>query len=70
MVMRVCDASGEAWLSVFNDQAEKIIGCSADELDRVKSEVKKHACMLQQVYTPLLFLELQDINVTCVCCGG
>ncbi|XP_019199875.1 PREDICTED: replication protein A 70 kDa DNA-binding subunit B-like [Ipomoea nil] len=38
MVMKVSDASGEAWLSVFNEQAEKIIGCTADELDRVKSQ--------------------------------
>nr|GMC55280.1 replication protein A 70 kDa DNA-binding subunit B [Ipomoea batatas] len=38
VAMRVSDASGEAWLSVFNEQAEKIIGCSADELDRLKSQ--------------------------------
>lgn len=41
VAMRVSDASGEAWLSVFNEQAEKIIGCSADELDRLKSQVNK-----------------------------
>ncbi|KAA8542553.1 hypothetical protein F0562_023705 [Nyssa sinensis] len=38
MVVKVSDASGEAWLSVFNEQAEKIIGCSADELDKLKSQ--------------------------------
>ncbi|KAK4479925.1 hypothetical protein RD792_012977 [Penstemon davidsonii] len=38
MVVKVSDASGEAYLSVFNDQAEKIIGCSADELNLLKSE--------------------------------
>ncbi|XP_052174654.1 replication protein A 70 kDa DNA-binding subunit B-like [Diospyros lotus] len=38
MVVKVSDASGEAWISVFNDQAEKIIGCSADELDKLKSQ--------------------------------
>ncbi|XP_043704466.1 replication protein A 70 kDa DNA-binding subunit B [Telopea speciosissima] len=38
MVVKVSDPSGEAWLSVFNEQAEKIIGCTADELDRMKSE--------------------------------
>ncbi|KAI7985352.1 Replication protein A 70 kDa DNA-binding subunit B [Camellia lanceoleosa] len=38
MVVKVSDASGEAWLSVFNEQAEKIIGCSADELDILKSQ--------------------------------
>jgi len=39
MVVKVSDPSGEAWLSVFNDQAEQILGCTADELDRIKSEV-------------------------------
>ncbi|XP_077222798.1 replication protein A 70 kDa DNA-binding subunit B-like [Tasmannia lanceolata] len=38
MAVKVADASGEAWLSVFNEQAEKIIGCTADELDSMKSE--------------------------------
>nr|XP_019709949.1 replication protein A 70 kDa DNA-binding subunit B isoform X2 [Elaeis guineensis] len=38
MVVKVSDHSGEAWLSVFNEQAEKIIGCTADELDRIKTE--------------------------------
>ncbi|XAR63809.1 hypothetical protein NMG60_11023902 [Bertholletia excelsa] len=38
MVVKAADASGEAWLSVFNEQAEKIIGCSADELDKMKSQ--------------------------------
>ncbi|CAL5441904.1 unnamed protein product [Camellia sinensis] len=38
MVVKVSDASGEAWFSVFNEQAEKIIGCSADELDKLKSQ--------------------------------
>ncbi|KAK4436969.1 Replication protein A DNA-binding subunit B [Sesamum alatum] len=38
MVVKVSDASGEAYLSVFNEQAEKIIGCSADELNELKSQ--------------------------------
>ncbi|KAL5746735.1 hypothetical protein ACOSP7_023707 [Xanthoceras sorbifolium] len=38
MVVRVCDGSGEAWISAFNEEAEKIIGCSADELDKFKSQ--------------------------------
>ncbi|KAK9278587.1 hypothetical protein L1049_028159 [Liquidambar formosana] len=38
MVVKVSDASGEAWVSVFNEQAEQIIGCSADELDKLKSQ--------------------------------
>lgn len=41
MVVKVADASGEAWVSVFNEQAEKIIGCSADELDILKSQVNQ-----------------------------
>ncbi|KAI3820148.1 hypothetical protein L1987_14006 [Smallanthus sonchifolius] len=32
------DASGGAWFSVFSDDAEKIIGCPADELDKMKSQ--------------------------------
>ncbi|WOL17668.1 replication protein A 70 kDa DNA-binding subunit B-like [Canna indica] len=38
MVIKVSDPSGEAWLSVFNEHAEKIIGCSADELNKIKTE--------------------------------
>ncbi|KAM0035685.1 putative replication factor A protein [Helianthus debilis subsp. tardiflorus] len=32
------DASGGAWLSVFSDEAEKLIGCSAIELHNLKSQ--------------------------------
>ncbi|XP_050257037.1 replication protein A 70 kDa DNA-binding subunit B [Quercus robur] len=38
MVVKISDASGEAFLSIFNEEAEKIVGCSADELDKLKSE--------------------------------
>ncbi|KAF3326285.1 replication protein A DNA-binding subunit B-like protein [Carex littledalei] len=38
MILKVSDPTGEAWISVFNEQAEKIIGCSADELERIKTE--------------------------------
>lgn len=38
MVAKISDASGEAWVSTFNEQAEKIIGCPADELDMLKSQ--------------------------------
>ncbi|KAB2609461.1 replication protein A 70 kDa DNA-binding subunit B-like [Pyrus ussuriensis x Pyrus communis] len=37
-VARVTDVSGETYLSLFNDEAESVIGCSADELDRLKSQ--------------------------------
>ena len=39
MVAKVADASGEAMLSFFNDQAETVVGCSAEELDSLKSQV-------------------------------
>lgn len=39
MVVRVSDGSGEAHFSAFNEEAEKIVGCSADELDKLKSQV-------------------------------
>jgi hypothetical protein len=39
MVIKVSDPTGEAWVSVFNEHAEKIISCSADELDRIRKEV-------------------------------
>ena len=39
MVVKVSDANGEAWLSLFNEQAERMFGCSADELDKLKSQV-------------------------------
>ncbi|MBA0678363.1 hypothetical protein Goari_019716, partial [Gossypium aridum] len=38
MVSKISDARGEAWVSAFNEEAEKIVGCSADELDKLKSE--------------------------------
>ncbi|AQK84362.1 Replication protein A 70 kDa DNA-binding subunit B [Zea mays] len=38
MVIKVSDPTSEAWVSVFNEHAEKIIGCNADELDRIRKE--------------------------------
>ncbi|KAK2979653.1 hypothetical protein RJ640_015061 [Escallonia rubra] len=38
LALKLSDSSGEAWVSAFNEQAEKIIGCSADELDKMKSQ--------------------------------
>ncbi|VVB17558.1 unnamed protein product [Arabis nemorensis] len=38
MVVKVSDSTGETWFSSFNDEAEKIIGCSADELNKLRSE--------------------------------
>jgi replication factor A1 len=39
MVAKVSDASGEAFISTFNEEAEKIIGCPAEELDNLRSQV-------------------------------
>ncbi|KAG6474057.1 hypothetical protein ZIOFF_067981 [Zingiber officinale] len=58
MVVKVTDASGEAWLSVFNEQAEKILGCSADELNRIKTEEgdEKYQLKLKEAtWVPHLF---------------
>ncbi|XP_013625590.1 PREDICTED: replication protein A 70 kDa DNA-binding subunit B [Brassica oleracea var. oleracea] len=38
MAVKVSDSTGEAWFSAFNDEAEKMIGCTADELNVLKSE--------------------------------
>jgi replication factor A1 len=46
MVVKVTDASGEAFISTFNEEAEKIIGCSADELDSLRSQVTLFTCFL------------------------
>nr|CAD1837939.1 unnamed protein product [Ananas comosus var. bracteatus] len=58
MVIKVSDPTGEAWLSVFNEQAEKIIGCTADELDRIKTEEgdEKYQLKLKEAtWVPHLF---------------
>ncbi|KAK8953740.1 hypothetical protein KSP40_PGU007137 [Platanthera guangdongensis] len=58
MVMKVSDSSGEAWLSVFNEHAEKIIGCTADELDKIKSEEgdeKFHLKLKEATWIPHIF---------------
>ncbi|KAJ9677604.1 hypothetical protein PVL29_022537 [Vitis rotundifolia] len=59
MVVKVSDASGEAWLSVFNEQAERIFGCSADELDKLKSQEGEENLFLQKlkgaIWVPHLF---------------
>ncbi|OIW19664.1 hypothetical protein TanjilG_18474 [Lupinus angustifolius] len=59
MIVKVSDASGEAFLSIFNEEAEKIIGCSADELDNLKSqdgEDSPYQLKLKQaIWVPHLF---------------
>ncbi|KAF2312864.1 hypothetical protein GH714_040918 [Hevea brasiliensis] len=58
MVVKVSDASGEGWVSAFNEEAEKIIGCSADELDKLKSEEEGSSYQLklkEATWNPHLF---------------
>jgi replication factor A1 len=58
MVIKVSDPTGEAWLSLFNDQAERIVGCSADELDRIRKEEGDDSYLLklkEATWVPHLF---------------
>lgn len=54
MAVKVSDSTGETWFSAFNDEAEKIIGCSADELNKLKSEVRKLKTTLTRIRTFLI----------------
>ena len=53
LLVRVSDASGEAFVSAFNEEGEKIIGCSIDELDKMKPQVlfflSNHYPVLSQI---------------------
>ncbi|XP_068654082.1 replication protein A 70 kDa DNA-binding subunit B [Aristolochia californica] len=59
LVVKISDPTGEAWVSVFNEQAEKIIGCTADELERMKSETEDGKLFQQKLkeakWVPHLF---------------
>nr|CAB3496670.1 unnamed protein product [Digitaria exilis] len=58
MVIKVSDPTGEAWVSVFNEHAEKIIGCSADELDQIRKEEGDDSYILklkEATWVPHLF---------------
>ncbi|MCL7022964.1 hypothetical protein MKW94_028869 [Papaver nudicaule] len=57
VAFKVSDASGEAWLSTFNEQAEKILGCSADELNQIKQQDQKEfeLKLKQAMWVPHLF---------------
>ncbi|CAI9266842.1 unnamed protein product [Lactuca saligna] len=58
LAAKFSDVSGGAWFSVFNDEAEKIIGCSADELDSLKSQGDGSDFQLQlkkATWVPYLF---------------
>ncbi|KAI4303759.1 hypothetical protein MLD38_039355 [Melastoma candidum] len=59
MVVKITDASGEAYVSTFNEEAERIIGCPADELDQLKSQVSEENLYQQKLkratWVPHLF---------------
>ncbi|KAL6325572.1 hypothetical protein AAG906_023417 [Vitis piasezkii] len=56
MVVKVSDDSGEACLALFNEQAERIFGCSADELDKLKSQENRFQQKLKEaIWVPHLF---------------
>ena len=50
MRCRITDASGEAWVNVFNDQAETILGMKADEIAPLKegADPAPYAAQLKQ----------------------
>ncbi|KAI3957751.1 hypothetical protein MKX01_007582 [Papaver californicum] len=57
MAVKISDPSGEAWVSAFNEHAEKILGCSADELDKIKqqNEDEFHLKLKQATWVSHLF---------------
>ncbi|KAL4559327.1 hypothetical protein LXL04_031465 [Taraxacum kok-saghyz] len=58
LAAKFSDVTGGAWFSVFNDEAEKMIGCSADELDNLKSQGDGSDYQLQlkkATWVPYLF---------------
>lgn len=61
MVVKVSDASGEGWVSAFNDEAEKIICCSADELDKLKSKVR---CQMKIIYLMHVKIQKEIIEIS------
>lgn len=40
MQAKVLDSSGEAWVSAFNEQAETLLGVSADSLSEMRNQVR------------------------------
>ncbi|KAL1566380.1 Replication protein A 70 kDa DNA-binding subunit B [Salvia divinorum] len=58
MAVKVSDASGEAFISVFNDQADKMIGCMADKLNEIKlhgGEASYQKKLKEATWVPHLF---------------
>lgn len=46
MEVKILDHSGDAWVTVFNEVAENLIGCTAEELARLKENVSYLFCQL------------------------
>jgi hypothetical protein len=48
LLAKLSDATGEAWISAFNEQAEQILGRSAEDLSLLRSQVwpSKIICLL------------------------
>lgn len=60
MIARVTDKSGETYISAFNEEAERLIGCSADELGNLRSQVTywTHIFLILACLTSMLILSL------------
>lgn len=46
MEVKISDHSGDAWVTIFNEVAEELIGCTAEELARIKARVSYLFCQL------------------------
>lgn len=62
MVIRVSDASGEAYISTFNEEAGKIIGCSTDDL---RSQVSYWIPVFLMFDRESLIMPILSLNLFC-----
>lgn len=51
--VKVGDSSGEAWVSVFNEQAEALLGMPADQLAEIKDQVRTPIAAFKQLTSHL-----------------
>jgi len=60
LLAKLSDATGEAWISAFNEQAEQILGRSAEDLSLLRSQVGEgkeyEAALCKAQWAPLVFL--------------
>lgn len=52
--MKISDTTDEAWITAFNEQAKEIIGCSADDLYKIKKDETED--IFQQKLKELLWI--------------